>query len=97
MFKPKKSETEILAETEIKKIYASLELMTDPSEEEYEKAIDQLVKLHKLMESESSHRRISYDKLADLALSALGLLVVVNHERIHVITTKALDVVRKTR
>lgn len=97
MFKPKKSETEVLAEKEIKKIYDSLELMTDPSDEEYEKAIDQLVKLHKLMESESSHRRISYDKLADLTLSALGLLVVVNHERIHVITTKALDIVRKTR
>lgn len=97
MFKPKKSETEVLAEKEIKKIYDSLELMTDPSEEEYEKAIDQLVKLHKLLESESSHRRVSYDKMIDFALSALGLVLVVNHERINVITTKALDVVRKTR
>ena len=97
MFKPQKSETEVLAEQEIKKIYASLEVMTDPSDEEYEKAIDQLVKLHKLMESESSHRRISYDKLVDVALSALGIMAVINHERINVITTKALDVVRKTR
>jgi len=97
VFKPQKSETEVLAEQEIKKIYASLEVMTDPSDEEYEKAIDQLVKLHKLMESESSHRRISYDKLVDVALSALGIMAVINHERINVITTKALDVVRKTR
>jgi hypothetical protein len=83
-------------EAEMKRLLTHLET-TPPDEEEYEKVIDQLVKLHKLHESENSHKRVSYDKLADIALSALGILAVINHERIHVITTKALDIVKKTR
>lgn len=83
-------------EAEMKRLLTHLET-TPPDDAEYEKVIDQLVKLHKLHESDNSHKRVSRDKLVDVALSIFTVLTVVNYERIHFVTTKALDIARKAR
>lgn len=83
-------------EAEMKRLLDHLEL-TAPDTEEYEKVIDQLAKLCKLHESMNSHKRISYDKLVDAGISLITLGAIINYERIHFVTTKALDIVRKVR
>lgn len=81
---------------EMKRLLDHLET-TPRDTEEYTTVIGHLETLIKLHESTRSQKRVSPDKLVDAAVSVLGLLLVVNHERIHVITTKALDIARKTR
>jgi hypothetical protein len=61
---------------------------------EYAKMIDQLVKLHGLKTNESP-RRPSPDALISALASIAGILLIVNFERVHVVTTKALGILPK--
>lgn len=83
-------------ETEIARVLKQMST-TSPNSEEYAAMADQLTKLHKLKESESSHKRVSGDTLLTVAGNLLGIVAVINYERIHVITTKATGFVMKSR
>lgn len=63
--------------------------------DEYAKMADQLVKLYKLKEVDSK-KRVSPDTLAVVAGNLLGILVIVGHEKAHVMTSKAIGFVMKT-
>lgn len=93
----KKTQTEPTAlETEIARLLSRAAGMS-PESDEYAKIATQIVALHKLKEAETSYKRVSYDELVKVAGSLVGVLAVINYERIHVITTKALGFVMKTR
>jgi hypothetical protein len=62
--------------------------------EEFEKMTDQLVKLHALKTAES-RPRISPDVKATIAANLAGILVIVGHERTHIVTSKALGFIKK--
>jgi len=62
--------------------------------QEYASMADQLVKLHALKMNESS-RRVSPDVRASIIANLLGILIIVTHERVHVVTTKALGFIKK--
>jgi len=64
--------------------------------EEYARMVDQLVKLYPLRESETK-RRVSPDTMAMIAGNLLGIMLIVGHERAHVVTSKALSFVSKLR
>jgi hypothetical protein len=66
----------------------------EPNTEKYDKVADQLVKLYKLKEVDSK-KRVSPDALAAAATNIAGILLVINFERVHVITTKAFGMVLK--
>lgn len=62
--------------------------------EEYARMVDQLAKLH-AMKTADSRPRVSPDTLATIAANLTGILIIVSHERAHIITTKALGFVKK--
>lgn len=68
----------------------------EPHSDEYAAIADQLTKLYTLKDS-NSKRRVSPDTLAIVAGNLAGILLIVGHERAHVVTSKALNFVMKMR
>lgn len=67
----------------------------DIDTDKYSKQVDQVSKLYKLKEIDS-RTRVSADTLAVVAGNLAGILLIINHERVNVITTKALGFVLKS-
>lgn len=66
----------------------------DPASERYTTMVDQLVKLH-AMKTEESRRRVSPDVKANILANLAGILIIVGHERAHIVTSKALSFIRR--
>lgn len=64
--------------------------------EEYSKMADQLVKIYTLKEQDAP-KRVSPDTLALVLGNLLGIVMIVGHERTHVITTRARDFMLKLK
>lgn len=64
--------------------------------DEYGAMADQLSKLYSLKEIDQP-KRVSPDTWATVSANLLGILVIVGHERAHIITSKALNFVLKMR
>lgn len=81
-----------------KEIDRVLTLMSnaDPTSTEYADLTDSLSKLYTLKES-SSKNRLSKDTMAVVAGNLLGIVMIVGHERAHVVTSKAIAFVMKAR
>jgi len=69
----------------------------DEETEEYSAAADQLIKLMKLKKDVEPSWIPSPDVALSAAANIAGILLILNHERIHVIATKALGFVGKLR
>lgn len=69
---------------------------SDTDTEAYKHRVDQLVKLYKLKEFDSK-KRVSADTMAVVAGNLLGIVLIVGHERAHIVTSKALSFVLKLR
>lgn len=95
MFTVKKTEPSKL-DVEIDKLETLLNGI-DPREEDYKTIIDHLVTVHKLRETELSRKRVSSDKLAEIAGSLLGILAIAAYEQKHIFNSKALGFVMKAR
>lgn len=94
MFTPKSPNTNTVGlEKAIDNLYAELNGYTADTEE-YAKITDQLKKLYKL---KAKPERVSKDTLAVVLGNILGIVMIVGHERAHVVTSKALSFVLKTR
>lgn len=63
--------------------------------EEYGKAVDRLERLYALKDKKSE-RQISPDTMATVAGNLLGIALIVGHERAHLVTSRALDFVKKS-
>lgn len=61
---------------------------------EYAQMVDQLVKLHALKVNEN-RPRISPDTLATIIANLGGILIIVGHERAHIVTSKALGFIKR--
>lgn len=85
-----------LLELEIIRLHESL---TDlpPESKEYAATVDQLLKLAKHKEETTSKRRVSTDTLVVAGANLLGIAMIIGHERVNVITTKAIGFVMKAR
>lgn len=62
---------------------------------EYAAMVDQLTKLYAIQDRNPN--RVSADTLATIGANLAGILLIINHERMHVVTTKALGFVSKLR
>lgn len=60
----------------------------EPETEEYAKTLEAVVTLHKLKEEERPSP-ISKDALLNVGANLLGILMIIKHERMHIITSKA--------
>lgn len=67
---------------------------TTRNTQQYEFMTDQLVKLYSI-EDKKSKRQISPDTLLVVAANLLGIVLIIHHERVNVISSKALNFVQK--
>lgn len=68
----------------------------DPTSTEYADLMATLTSLYALKES-TSKSRVSKDTIAVVAGNLAGILMIVGHEKAHVVTSKALGFVMKAR
>ena len=68
----------------------------DAGSEEYREALDALVKLHKLKEDEKP-KPVSKDTLVIVGANLLGILMIISHERVNVVTSKAIGILLRPR
>jgi hypothetical protein len=80
-------------ETEITALFEKLQKMS-PASDEYDKTTDQIAKLYKLKETDSKSR-VSPDVLFGSAVNLAGILLIINFEHAHALTSKALGFVGK--
>lgn len=64
--------------------------------EEYVRTLDQVVKLHKMREEEKS-ASVSKDTLIVAGTNLLGIIMIIKHEFLNVITSRALSLILKPR
>lgn len=64
--------------------------------EEYAKMREQLTQLYKT-KAEFGRKPVSMDVLITAGANLLGIIMIVNHEQVNVITTKALGFIPKIR
>jgi hypothetical protein len=86
----KRNQIEVNLDNEINNL---LELMSKELKytDNYKSMADQLIKLYELRKG----RRISADVLATIGANLAGIVILMNHERAHVIASKAFGFVKK--
>lgn len=90
-FKPTKKQSDL--EKEIARLFALAESAT-PGTPEYDKITEQIAKLYKLKEVDSKSG-VSRDAIVGAFTNLAGIVIIVNHEHLHAITSKALGFVGK--
>lgn len=63
---------------------------------DYVKTLDQVVKLHKMLEEEKS-ASVSKNTLVVVGANLLGIVMIIKHEFVNVITSKAMNLILKPR
>lgn len=61
---------------------------------EYQSILSRLTQLHELKEKPS---RVSKEKMAEIAGNLLGIMLILRHEHLNVITSRAMNFVSKIR
>jgi hypothetical protein len=79
----------------IEKVLTEMNMM-GPDSEEYHKMIDHLERLTRLKEQERRFR-VTPDTMAIVAGNLLGILIIVAYEQKHVVVSKGLGFVLKSR
>jgi hypothetical protein len=90
--KPQKDDEQLIAA--IDALYVKMSELS-PDSNEYSAVVDQLQKLHSLKDNSKSY--VSPDTLAIVAGNLAGILLIVGHERAHVVTSKAVNFLLKLR
>lgn len=67
-----------------------------PDTDEYKQTLDRIVVLQKL-NFETKRKPISYDTLAIVGANILGILLILNHEELNPITSKAVGFLLRAR
>lgn len=68
----------------------------DTTSDEYAQTVKQLQKLHALKENERPSR-VDPNTLLTVGANLAGILMIVGHERAHIVTSKAIQFVLKAR
>jgi hypothetical protein len=92
----KKSDTEVKLDAEIQAALDELDKYPNKTSEEYGTIVDRIAKLHKL-KSEERTKPISPDTALVVVANVLGIIWITQHERVNVISTKALGFIMKPR
>jgi hypothetical protein len=90
MFGEKKPETQL--DAAINRCYVAMETLEE-THEEYGKILEHLVKLHKMKEDEKPSR-VSPDTMLTVGANLVGILLIIRHEHVNVITSRAMTLIR---
>lgn len=72
-------------------------LKHEPSSEEFKRIVDQLERLNKIASNNNAREKVNPNGLIAVGGNLLGIGLIIGHERLHVITTKAIGFVGKFR
>lgn len=86
----KRNQIEVNLDNEINNLLELMDKETKYSDD-YKTMVDQLTKLYELRKG----NRVSADTLATIGANLAGIIVLMNHERAHVIASKAFGFVKK--
>ena len=89
----RKSKT--LVDRELEMLFKNLRNHTVDSEE-YTKVVDRIVTLHKLQQNEKP-QQVSPDTWVMAGVNLFGILMIIKHENLNVISSKALSFVTKIK
>lgn len=92
MFAPKKN---TYVDNEIARVVLKLQNV-EPDTEEYGATLEKLSKLQKIRQEEKPDR-ISSDTIASGAINLIGIALIIRHENLNVIASKALSFVSKVK
>lgn len=92
---PNTSKTKTPVDMEIDILFERLRHLLVESKE-YATTLDTIAKLHKLKADEQP-QRVSPDTLVIVGANLLGIIMILSHERLNIITTKAASLVLKPR
>jgi hypothetical protein len=96
MFTKKPSREIELLDSAIDEIIREMDGVTTDTKD-YSNMTDQLVKLMKLKKELTSSMKVSPDTLAIIAANLVGIVLIIGHERVNVIASKALSFVMKAK
>ena len=68
----------------------------DVTTEEYAKTLDRVVVLHKMLVEEKPNQ-VSKDTMAVVGANLLGILMIIKHEFVNVISSKAMSLLMKPK
>lgn len=94
MFKKKPDYTADNLDKEINALLLDMYTMNRKTDAEYPKMVELLTKLYAQRETA---KPMSADVKATIAANLAGILILVHHEKAHVITSKAIGFVQKLR
>lgn len=83
-------------EKTIDRVFAELE-NHEPSSTEYSTIVDQLEKLYKIKSIDKKDPRVNVDSVIAVAGNLIGIVAILGFERAHVVTSKALGFVLKSK
>ena len=83
-------------EEELERAIACLKTSLIDSEE-YAKMLTSAERLHGMLDEEKKSSSVSRDVLANIGANLLGIFMIIKHENVNVITSKALNFVIRTR
>lgn len=86
---------ETYVELELSRLFKQLR-RHEPDSDEYAAAVDKIAKLHKL-ETDEKSSRVSKDTLATIGANLVGIVMILKHEELAIITTKAMSLVMKIK
>jgi hypothetical protein len=92
MFAPKKN---TYVDNEISRIVLAMQDMEVDSDK-YGATLERLSKLQKIRQEEKPDR-VSSDTIAAVAANLIGIAIIIKHENVNVITSKALGFIPKLR
>jgi len=95
MFAKEKPKYQLLLESELEQSIRILRNHQTGSEE-YEKTLRCVERLHDMIDEEK-HSTVSKDVLASVGANLLGILMIIKHESVNVISSKALSFVIRPR
>ena len=75
--------------------YAALNNLQE-TDEKYAQILDQIVKLHKMKNDERTSQ-VSPDTWATIGANLVGILLIIRHEHVNVITSRAMNLVMKPK
>ena len=90
-----KSSERIKLEDEIKEVLSILREY-DPASEEYAVVLDKLERLYGLKDEESK-LLINLDNLIVVGGNLLGIILILNYEKLNIVTSKALSLIIRKR
>lgn len=89
MFWNAPSQAQLLLEGEIERGLRELKFH-DASSDEYQKRLDRIVVLYRMLEEDKSNS-VSSDTLAVIFGNLMGVFMIVKHEHVNVITSRAMQ------